>query len=267
MKFFVFLLLIAAATPSGYASAAACAPGYVASSGGCVPATVPDHAHLNGTGSDWICDFGYERHAHKCGPVVVPRNATMARNSDVWRYNSGYYEKWGVCLPKEETAPVNHEPLDFKALRAEAGRRAGTRGLAGSLDDLDTWLGVLGIFWLLAAGMMLIGRRGTIVVAPSTAPRPQAFRPYRAIVARADAWLTWGERIDGLTGGPIAEGVAVTQCPTCQTCYGAESVVVLRRENGARCLACGSRILRQPKRARFETVMDTRALPAPLQTG
>jgi len=45
------------------------------------------------------------------------------------------------------------------------------------------------------------------------APRYSSFRPYRAIVASADAWLSWGERIDGLTGGPIAEGVAVTLCP------------------------------------------------------
>jgi len=257
VKWLVFLLLITAAgTSSGPASAAACAPGSAASSGACAPLTIPENAHLNVSGDGWICNFGFERRGQKCTPVVVPWNASLGRNSDVWTCNPGYYEKRGICLPEESAEQTPKTRPDFKALREAAARQwhAGEK-------MRNAFLLVVALV-LSGMGLLMIGRRESLTTSTYAAPRPNAFRPYQAIVAGADAWLAWGERIDGLTGGPIAEGVAVTQCPVCQTCYGAESVVVLRRENGARCLACGSRILRQPLRTKFQTVLDTAVLPA-----
>jgi len=239
IKLFVFLVLMAAALPAGGLAAAAVA--------------VPENARLNARGDGWTCNFRFERRGNLCTPIVVPRNASMGRNSDVWRCNRGYYEIRGICLPKENNPQARKAPLDLKALR-EAARREMNRG---GTDRSDV-AAILIALALAGASILLIERRREPAAADyAAAARPHSFRPHRAIAASADAWLSWGERIDGLTGGPVAEAAALTQCPVCQTCYGAESIAVLRRENRGRCLACGSRIHRQPVQTKFQTILET----------
>lgn len=254
MKLVVFLFMIVAAMiPAGAASAAAkCSHGYTFSAGACIAIKFPEHAHLNFQGTDWICDYGLQRFNNACVPVIVPRNASLAPDSDVWRCNSGYYEIRGICLPKEVVQVKRAPPLDMKALREVARLR--------HTDGAYAYIGGVLIFALsmalIAIGILIAGRRrepaALAAALPQTTP---SFRPQRAAIG--GGWEYWGEQIDGLTGGPIAEGVSVTQCPTCQICYAPESVAVLRRENRGRCLACGNRIQRKPVRLKFETVRDT----------
>jgi hypothetical protein len=45
---------------------------------------------------------------------------------------------------------------------------------------------------------------------------------------------------DAFTGAPLDARLGFHQCTNCKVHYHAESVVVLREENGARCVACGA---------------------------
>ncbi len=252
MKPLLILFVLMMALLPGERAQAACGRGYTQNGGVCEKIVVPEHAKLNFTGDNWICGFGFQRYQGGCIPVIVPRNASLGRNSDAWRCNRGYYEFRGICLPNETTsAPRKVVPLDMKALR-ELAREQNNEAYA-------YFGGVLAFAILLAVaaiGLYLFGRRNE--PAPDLyIPSPDTFRPHR--VAIGGNWQYWGERIDGLTGGPIAEGVSVTQCPTCQACYAPESVAVLRRENRGRCLACSSRIHRQRVHAKFKTVLDSTA--------
>lgn len=262
----VLVLIGTAITSRPAAAAAACAPGTVMSAGACIALAMPEHAHANFRGDGWVCDFGFERHGQLCAPIIVPRNAARSRNSDLWKCNSGYYEIRGICLP-DETAAANSAhaspPLDLKALRGVAERQLAAHG--GRRDGTFVFIVMLSVMGIgvvatiLVSSLFMIGRRPQTPVVEI--PHQHSFRPQQAVAA--GAWLTYGERIDGLTGGPIAEGAAVTQCPTCQVCYGPESVAVLRRENRARCLACNSRILRKAAQIKFETLRDTTGATPP----
>lgn len=262
-----FLVVLAALFAANAASAASarCSHGYKMVAGACAAIKVPEHGKLNYRGDNWVCNFGFQRFQDGCVPVIVPRNATLGRNSDAWRCNRGYYEIRGICMPDEvpRVEKARPPPLDMKALRELARER----NKDGAYTRVVTALSVALSFALIAAGILFFGRSPAPAEAAVALPQTQSFRPHRAAIG--GSWQYWGEQIDGLTGGPIEEGVAVTQCPTCQTCYGAESVTVLRRENRGRCIGCGSRMMRKPTLLKFETVRDatrdagdTAALPA-----
>lgn len=241
--------------PAAAAAQARCSHGYLLIDGACEAIKLPEHGKLNFHGNGWVCTYGFQRFKDACVPVIVPRNATLAPNSDIWRCNEGYFETRGICLPREVVKTPRATPLDFKALRevARLQHKDGSFAYIGRVFAFTLAMA------LIAIGIMFFGRRRHHIadeVAP-TLPQTQSFRPHRAAIAIGSAWEYFGERIDGLTGGPIAEGEAVTQCPTCQACYGAESIAVLRKENRGRCLACGSRIQRKVTRLKFETVRDT----------
>ena len=58
-------------------------------------------------------------------------------------------------------------------------------------------------------------------------------------------WRPFGSRIDALTGAAIPVAASVEQCRNCRAWYQAESAATLRRENGAKCVACGRVALAQ----------------------
>ncbi len=48
---------------------------------------------------------------------------------------------------------------------------------------------------------------------------------------------------DAFTGAPLNPALGLHQCTNCQVYYHSESIVVLRKENAGRCVACGSKTL------------------------
>lgn len=263
MKLFMFVtLIVAGLMSSAPASAASCAPGTRAVGSACVPFEVPENASMNFQGNGWVCNFGFQRFGDKCGPVIVPRNATMGPSGDIWACNTGFYEIRGICMPREGAVgarAASTASVDLKALRRAAAQ---LKAVSRERNYL-TWFVCLVALTVVGMGILLVERREPSMSTDVTRisadlARPHFYRPQR-VIAIENAWESWGERIDSLTGGPIEEGAAITQCPTCQASYGNESVLVLRRENRGRCLACGSRLVQRGPRTKFETVLDTRS--------
>ena len=263
MRVFFFLaLLVAGLILSAPASAAACAPGTRTVGSACVPFVVPENASMNFQGNGWVCNSSYQRFGDKCGPVIVPRNASMGASGDIWACNAGYYEIRGICLPRDGAVgarAASSSPVDLKALR----RAAAQLKAVSTERNYLTWFVCLVALTVVGMGILLIERREPSMSTDVTRisadiARPHFYRPQR-VIALENAWESWGERIDSLTGGPIEEGAPITQCPTCQASYGSESVMVLRRENRGRCLACGSRVVSRGPHTRFETVLDTQS--------
>ena len=135
--------------------------------------------------------------------------------------------------------------MDLKALR----RAAAQLKAVSTERNYLTWFVCLVALTVVGMGILLIERREPSMSTDVTRisadiARPHFYRPQR-VIALENAWESWGERI--------------TQCPTCQASYGSESVMVLRRENRGRCLACGSRVVSRGPHTRFETVLDTQS--------
>ena len=223
MKLFMFMALVVVGLMSSPpASAGACAPGARAMGSTCVPFEVPENASMNFQGNGWVCNFGFQRFGDRCGPVIVPRNATMGPSGDIWACNSGYYEIRGICMPREGAAgarAASSSSVDLKALRRAAAQ---LKAVSRERNYL-TWFVCLVALTIVGMGILLVERREPSMSTDVTRisadlARPHFYRPQR-VIAIENAWESWGERIDSLTGGPIEEGAAVTQCPTCQASW------------------------------------------------
>jgi hypothetical protein len=86
--------------PGGAAPAngAACLIGFWRRGGECVPVTIPEHATLDLTGHNWMCDRGFVRQGQSCIAVQVPANASLAPQGNGWVCNYGFRRNANGCL-------------------------------------------------------------------------------------------------------------------------------------------------------------------------
>lgn len=218
-----------------------CRPGFLETDGKCVPTEIPYHARLDASGDGWICRRGYQPMMNRCVEIDVPNNARLGFFGDVWTCNRGFYELRGVCLPdtaehkalvRQQAALVGRtvyqtsEPVPPKG-RIRRKANPYTFALVGLVGAV---LGSFVIFFQLR----------------DAAPTRQAPTYKMSYVPRtrgsgtvALKWLSFGNRVDALTGAPILPSAETAQCRNCRAWYHAESMTTLRQENGARCVACG----------------------------
>ena len=186
---------------------------------------MPSHARLNVRGDGWVCDYGYRRAGAGCIEIAVPRNATLGPYGDTWICLPGYYTYRDVCLRDE-----------------------GAEGYETPRKTFKPWQIIAFLAAAVALGVWSFFFRGR-----DTAPQPTrnysttaitVQRPRRAVTV--NAWRSAGEKVDALTGALIPDGVEIAQCRNCRVFYRRESLVTLRRQNAAACIACG--------RSAFQTV-------------
>jgi hypothetical protein len=85
--------------------------------------------------------------------------------------------------------------------------------------------------------------------APSAKPRADTYRPRASNKPTIKFGPSPGpapdlkDLHDAFTGAPLNSALGLHQCTSCQVYYHTESLEVLREENAARCVACGSTAL------------------------
>ncbi|MHB1205813.1 MAG: hypothetical protein ACYCZX_09615 [Rhodospirillaceae bacterium] len=222
-----------------------CGPGYQEMGGKCVPIEIPRHARLGTDGDDWVCNRGYRPFHNRCVEIDVPHNASLGFYGDVWTCNRGYYEIRGVCLPDDKA----HRAAMAAAaiLRNEPSRDA---NVMQPLRRADHVPGSGRTFEVVGAVGVVLG--GLVIFFFMRDPPVRRAATYKmAYVPRARGsglaltWRAFGSRIDALTGAAIPVAASVVQCRNCHAWYQAESAATLRRENGAKCVACGRVALTQ----------------------
>jgi ubiquitin len=206
----------------------------------CIPVEIPQHARL-GSGRDaWVCNWGYRPLHNTCVEIDVPHNASLGFYGDVWSCDRGFYEIRGVCLPDDKAhralVASNADMLraDVRDASVPLSSQARTNGhVKGSGRTLGM---VAGVGFILGCFFIFMLReppaRYAATYKMTYIPRPRGS-------GLALTWRSFGNRIDALTGGPIAPSADVAQCRNCRAWYHAESAQTLRRENDARCVACG----------------------------
>lgn len=229
------LLMIAAICGEGPAIAAA-------------PAIeMPPHARLNVRGDGWVCDYGYRRVGPGCIEIAVPRNATLGPYGDTWICLPGYYTYRDICL-REEGADAYETPRQtFKPWQIVAQLSAKPASKRSERENT---------FYRFApflAAAVALGVWSFFFRGRDSAPQPTrnysstaitVQKPRRAVTV--NAWRSAGEKVDALTGAVIPDGIEIAQCRNCRVFYRRESLVTLRRQNAAACIACG--------RSAFQTV-------------
>ncbi len=218
-----------------------CRPGFLESDGKCVPTEIPRHARLDASGDGWICRRGYQPVNNRCVEIDVPNNATLGFFGDVWSCNRGYYELRGVCLP--DTA--EHKAL-VRQQAALTGRTVyqvsepvppPVRVRRKANPYTFALVGLVGV--VLGSFVIFFQLRD----APQPRPAPTYKMSYvprtRGTGTVALKWLSFGNRVDALTGAAILAAARTAQCRNCRAWYHAESMMTLRQENAGRCVACG----------------------------
>ena len=222
-----------------------CDPGYQEMAGKCVPTEIPHHARLGTGGDDWVGSRGFRPFHNTCVEIDVPHNASLGFYGDVWTCNRGYYEIRGVCLPDDKA----HRALVAAAaiLRNEPSRDANVMQplrLAGHLRGNGRTLEIVGAVGVVLGGLVIFFFMRD-PPARHAATYKMNYVPRARGSGLALTWRPFGSRIDALTGAAIEVTASVAQCRNCRAWYHAESAATLRRENGARCVACGRVALTQ----------------------
>jgi hypothetical protein len=205
----------------------------------CVPLEIPRNAHL-GTGSDtWVCNRGYRPVRNKCLEIDIPNNASLGFFGDVWSCNRGYYELRGVCLPdtKSHRALVASAAAMFAGEPAAPASGAVSARRAGHVSGNSRALILAGLIGMGIGGVLIFLMREPPVRYAATYKMNYVPRPRGSGLSLI--WRPFGHRIDALTGASIDISTAAMQCRNCRAWYHPDSAATLRRENTAKCVACG----------------------------
>jgi len=87
-----------------------CNRGYRKSGSRCVPVAVPENAKLDYWGRDWVCRRGFSRVGSNCEPVAIPSNARLDSWGHDWVCNRGYRKSGSQCVP---VAVPENAKLDY----------------------------------------------------------------------------------------------------------------------------------------------------------
>ncbi len=80
------------------AAGAACLIGFWRRGGQCVPVTIPEHATLDLTGHNWMCERGFTRRGPGCVAIPIPANASLAPRGNGWVCNYGFRRNANSCV-------------------------------------------------------------------------------------------------------------------------------------------------------------------------
>lgn len=80
------------------ANGAACLIGFWRRGGQCVPVAIPEHATLDLTGHNWMCERGFRREGQGCVAIPVPANASLAPRGNGWVCNYGFRRNANSCV-------------------------------------------------------------------------------------------------------------------------------------------------------------------------
>ncbi|MBX7198091.1 MAG: hypothetical protein K1X51_01810 [Rhodospirillaceae bacterium] len=219
-----------------------CRPGFQETDGKCAPTQIPRHARLDASGDGWICRRGYQPVMNRCVEIEVPNNASLGFFGDVWVCNRGFYELRGVCLPDtaEHKALVRQQAALVGRPVFQSSEPVPPRGRVRRQENPTTTFSLVGLVGVILGSLVIFFHL-------RDAPPPRAAPTFKmSHVPRARGtgtvalkWLSFGNRVDALTGAPILPSARTAQCRNCRAWYHAESMMTLRQENGARCVACG----------------------------
>jgi hypothetical protein len=95
-----------------------CERGFRREGQGCVAILIPENASLAPRGNGWVCNYGFRRNANSCVTVVVPEHASLDEAGHVWKCNQGYVQRGQVCID-DATARLQAEA--DKAVKARPG--------------------------------------------------------------------------------------------------------------------------------------------------
>lgn len=213
-----------------------CNAGFQEISGQCVPTEIPRHAHVGAGGDRWLCDRGYRPLKGACAEIDIPNNASLGYFGDVWTCNRGYYEIRGVCLPDSKAhralMAATGTMLRNETLRPTAVPERRIKQVSAEHRNI----GLTIVAGFIIGGVVVFLMREPPARYAATYKMTYAPRPRGSGLTLT--WRSFGNRIDALTGAPIAISANTAQCRNCRAWYHAESAVALRKENGARCVAC-----------------------------
>lgn len=210
---------------------------------------MPPHARVNVRGDGWVCEYGYRRAGAGCIEIAVPRNATLGPYGDTWICLPGYYTYRDVCLLDEGAEGYETPRKTLKPWQIIAQLSAKPANTSTRTDGEKAFYR----FAPFLAAAIALGVWSFFFRGRDTTPQPTrnysstaitVQRPRRAVTV--NAWRSAGEKVDALTGALIPDGVEIAQCRNCRVFYRRESLVTLRRQNAAACIACG--------RSAFQTV-------------
>ena len=220
-----------------------CIKGYQEMSGKCMPVDIPRNAVVGVGGMGWTCDWGFRPVQGKCVEIDIPNNASLGYFGDVWNCNRGYYEIRGICLPdtKDHKAMVAKTSVMYRE-EPVASSPAPARMVA-RMSAHERGIGMAAAVGFAVAGFVIFLMREQ--PQRRTATYKMAYAPRQRGSGLALTWRSFGNRVDALTGAPIATSANTAQCRNCRAWYHAESAATLARENGARCLACNRVALTQ----------------------
>jgi hypothetical protein len=112
-----------------------CDRGYVRRGQGCLAIPVPENAALTPEGKTWVCNYGFRRNANGCVAIVVPEYASLDDAGHAWRCNQGYTQRGQVCID-DATARLQAEA--DKAVAARPGvARAPTSGTGITVNSSE----------------------------------------------------------------------------------------------------------------------------------
>lgn len=95
-----------------------CERGFRRDGQGCVAIPVPANASLVPRGNSWVCNYGFRRNANSCVAVVVPEYASLDEAGHAWKCNQGYTQRGQTCID-DATARLQAEA--DKAVNARPG--------------------------------------------------------------------------------------------------------------------------------------------------
>lgn len=102
-----------------------CERGFVRRGQGCIAIQLPENASLDPAGNSWVCNYGYRRNANGCAAVAVPEHASLDDAGHTWRCNEGYEQRGALCI---DAATVRLQKEANKAVAA--GPRTASKPLA-----------------------------------------------------------------------------------------------------------------------------------------
>jgi hypothetical protein len=114
-----------------------CERGFRRDGQGCVAIPVPANASLAPRGNSWVCNYGFRRNANSCVTVVVPEYASLDEAGHAWTCNQGYTQRGQACLD-DATARLQAEADKAVAARRPGVARAPAAGTGVTINSGET---------------------------------------------------------------------------------------------------------------------------------
>jgi hypothetical protein len=114
-----------------------CERGFRRDRQGCVAIPVPANASLAPRGNSWVCNYGFRRNANSCVTVVVPEYASLDEAGHAWTCNQGYTQRGQACLD-DATARLQAEADKAVAARRPGVARAPAAGTGVTINSGET---------------------------------------------------------------------------------------------------------------------------------